>query len=302
VPALGDAQEGADSLSDLLGQTEENEEPRPLEDWNRLHVPLGMRHPWLAEAFPRLLAAAVTGWIVYHTVPYILPGSHEIQVFIAGGMAAACAAWPPLSGALGLICLVGAILSQPATYAFPLALAIGLVGGAWWIFIGRKDFMSGPALWLPSCLRSPLAGVALSGMALDPVPAFFTGALSLVLYHITAAALDAQFYANALLWSLRPVTAEPLVYILSLACGLAALTGSLFFRRQTFTSITIGQIMGIALLALAYVMYAHMENANIADALDVMALWVAVFLGATLCIAVALLGESAINRKGDDRA
>lgn len=302
VPALGDAQEGADSLSDLLGQTEEDDESHPLEDWNRFYVPLGMRHPWLAGALPRLLAAAVTGWIVYNTIPFILPRSQEIQVFGAVGMAAACAAWPPLSGALGVVSIVGAILAQPATYAFPLALVIGLLGGAWWILAGRRDYMSGPALWLPSCLRSPLAGVALSGMALDPAPAFFTGALSLLFYHITTAALDAQFYADALLGSLRSVAAEPRVWILSVACGLAALTGSLFFRRQTFTSITIGQIMGITLLALAYVMCAHMENANIADALDVMALWVAVFLGATLCIAVALLGESAINRKGDDRA
>lgn len=302
VPALGNVREGADSLSDLLSQTEENDEPSPLQDWSRLRVPLSARHPWLVEALPRLLSAVTTGLILYNTIPVFLPGSFEVRVFGTCGVAAASAAWPPLGGFLALVGLVAAILAQPATHAFLLALLVGLVGGLWWILVGRESYLSGSALWLPSCMQSPLAGVALSGMALDPVPAFFTGSLSLFFYYITAAALETQFYADALLGSLRSVVAEPRSLILVFACGFAAFVCSLFFRRNTFASIAIGQIMGVAFLVLAYIMCAHMENTSIADAPDVMALFVAVFLGATLCIAIALLGESAIYRKVGNRA
>ncbi|MBO7686511.1 MAG: hypothetical protein J6V72_09010, partial [Kiritimatiellae bacterium] len=57
VVALGDASEGQESLADLIHQTEEDAEPSPVDDWERLRVPLTARHPWIPGAIRRLLAA-----------------------------------------------------------------------------------------------------------------------------------------------------------------------------------------------------------------------------------------------------
>jgi hypothetical protein len=53
------------------------------------------------------------------------------------------------------------------------------------------------------------------------------------------------------------------------------------------------------MLALPYFIYAHMENASIAEALDLPALGIAVILGATLCIVTAFAGAG-VHRQEDD--
>ena len=302
VGALGDTQEGADSLSDLLMQTEESEQPRPLEDWERLNVPLTMQLPWLGGACSRVLAAGTTAWMAFTSIPYILPNSTTALAFGTAGVALACAAWPPLSGAIGFVALAGALMAQPATMAFPLALGVSVVGAIWWAFVGRRFTLAGSSLLLPTCIQQPLAGVGLAGFGLTPGSAFVTGAGSYLFYLLFAHAMQANFFANSFVHSLRGALLEPSTWILATGCGVGALVCSLLTQKEQLSFCIIGQVIAAIVLGLSYVACAYVEKASISETVDIPALVVAVFLGATLCVASVLRGKSANNRKGDDRA
>ena len=303
VRALGDAEDGAESLRDLLNQTDESEEPHPVEDWGRLHVPLLVRFPWLGAACTRLLAAGVAGWAAFQVVPYILGGIRDAALYgTIGtvGVAAASAAWPPLTGFLGIAALVSAVLAQPARFAMPLALAIGIPGLAWWLVTGRRSHLAGTALLLPSCLSSPLAGVGLAGFALNPLSAFATGAASWLLYLVFSATRTHGFYADTLAEQLLVVAGEPHTWIMAAGCGLASLVCAALTRRGKVALGILGQVLGAVILVLPYLLRAHMEKDSITMALDATAIGIAVILGATLCIAIVLMGES-VQDWEDDR-
>ena len=302
VGALGDTQEGADSLSDLLLQTEESDQPRPLEDWERINVPLAVQFPWLGGACTRVLAAATAAWITFASIPYILPNSTMALAFGTAGAALACAAWPPLCGAMGFVALAGAILAQPATMAFPLALVVGILGAVWWAFVGRRFVLAGPSLLLPTCVAQPLAGVGLAGFGLAPGSAFVTGAASYLFFVVFTNAVQANFFANSLMHALRAALLEPRTLILAAGCGFAALVCSLLSQRGKLSLCIVGQMIAAVMLGLSYVACAYVEKGSISRTVDIPALVVAVFLGATLCVASALRGASVNNRKGDDRA
>ena len=298
VEALGDAQEGTESLSDLLRQTDQNEEPHPLEDWSRIRVPLALQLPWLGGACTRLLAAGTTAWIAYQTIPYVLPNSTAALWFGTAGIAAACAAWPPLAGVMGVVAFVGAILAQPASMAFPLALTIAIIGLAWWALAGRRYDLAGPSLLLPTCIGQPLAGVGLAGFGLAPVAAFATGVLGWLFYAAFACAAKTEFFANLTVENLRATLLEPRSWILAVGCGLGALFCSALNARGKLSLCVLGQAIAVAMLFLSYAACAYVEKASIASTLDITALAVAVFLGATLCVASALRGEKRELSKG----
>lgn len=298
VHALGDTQEGADSFVDLLDQTDQSEEPHPLEDWDRIHVPLTARVPWLSGACTRILAATTAAYVVWKTIPFILPGSSNAVVFGTGGSALACVAWPSLGVPLALVSLAGAILTQASRFAFPLALAIGITGLLWWLFVGRRFDLAGSALLLPSCLSSPLAGVGLSGFSLDPASAFFTGALGWLGFFVLQTAFATGFFAEAMLESLLSTLHATSTWIMALGCGLASLVCAALGRRHSVGLAICGQALAIVVLVASYAACAYVENASIADAVDGISIGVAVFLGATLCIVYALAGDDATNAKG----
>jgi hypothetical protein len=203
---------------------------------------------------------------------------------------------------LGIIALAGAILAQVASHAFPLALAIGVAGMTWWLVCGRNFDLSGASLLLPSCMMSPLAGVGLCGIALSPGSAFLTASGGHLFYLAMTCSIQSGFYANAITQGLSVYALQPRTWILTLGCGISGFVGSFFSRKNSLPMVVIGQVAAATLACLSYVLCAHMEKASIVVSVDGMAMGVAVFLGAILCIAYALLGESAINRKGDDRA
>ncbi len=301
VKALGDTAEGTDSFVDLLNQTEEDEEPHPPEDWNRLNVPITAQIPWIGGAITRILAAATAAYVVWLAIPYIFPASFNVQAFGTGGVAVATAAWPPLGSLLAFVAVVSAIMVQPAHAAFPLALLVGFVGLVWWVAAGRKSALAGSALLLPGCVGSPLAGVGLSGASLSTGAAFLTGALSWLFFAFIEGAVRAGFFAKLLVEALQPVMSAPRTWVMAFGCGLASLLCSILSSRERTSLCVLGQVLAIVVLVLSYVACAYMENTSIASAVDGMAIGVAVFLGATLCIATALAGGSIINRKGDDR-
>ncbi len=302
VQALGDTTEGADSFVDLLNQTEEDEEPRPLEDWDRLNVPITTQVPWIGGAITRILAAATAAYVVWMTIPYVFPGSSNALAFGTGGVAAATAAWPPLGSLLAFGAVLSAIMVQPAHAAFPLALLLGFVGFVWWVTAGRKSALAGPALLLSGCVGSPLAGVGLAGASLAAGSAFLTGMLSWLFCLFLESAVRTGFFANMLAESLQPVMSAPRTWVMAFGCGTASLVCSTLSSRGRTSLGVLGQVLAILVLVLSYVGCAYVENTSIASAVDGTAIGVAVFLGATLCIATALAGGSIINRKGDDRS
>lgn len=291
VPALGDAAEGAESLASLIGQTDEDEEPRPLKDWERLRVPLTARLPWIGSACSRLLAAATAGYLAYAAIPHILPESSKALVFGTGGIIAASAVWPPLSGALGILAIVGAFIAQMTRGSMFLAFLVSLAGLVWWLAVGRDDDLAGVALLLPGCFSSPLGGSGIAGFSLTPGRAFFTGALSWFFGALLQLTQQLGYSFDALAPALASLAQDSDTWIASLGCGVAAALCAAFARRGRVVPRMLGQVVAVITIVLFAALGAYVKNDSIVNTLDGNALGVAVFLGATLCIANALAGE-----------
>lgn len=301
VRALGDTQDGRESLEDLLTQAEENEEPNPVDDWGRLQVPLQERFPWLGELVIRLLAAATAGWAAYVVLPLLFPGSFNALAFGVAGVAVASIAWPPLGGALGITALVAAICTQPSHVAIPLALLIAIEGIAWWALAGRRYKLGGVALLLPSCLGSPFAGVGLAGYSMGACAAFFTGAASWLVWMLFRIGFEQGFEAESLAARASGILFTPTSWIAMGACGIAAMLCALIGSHGGALRGALGQIIALAVLGGSFFVNAHMENASIASSFDGPALGVALSLGATLSIVIILTGGSAYYLEGDER-
>ena len=300
IRPLGNPDEGAASLRDLLNQTEEDAEPSPHEDWERLRVPLLIRFPWLPSACTRILAAGTAGWVAYQTIPHILPGSSRPLMFGTLGVAAASAAWPPLGGALGIIACVASLLTQQARTAVPLALAMGIAGLVWWIAVGRRDHLAGSALLMPTALSSPFAGVGLSGLSASPVAAFFTGACGWGLFQVMFKAAGVAFDPILLVEELSALATSLFAWGTLLTCGIASCVCSAISRRGSTWRCFLGQALAVAILIAYQVTYGYVKNGDITATLDAPALMIAVILGATLCCATAIMGAENNTMEGDD--
>ena len=300
IGPLGNPAEGAESLRDLLNQTEENEEPSPREDWERLRVPLLIRFPWLPSACTRVLAAGTAGCIAYQAIPHILPGSPRSLMFGTLGVVAASAAWPPLGGALGIVACIASLISQQARATMPLALAMGVAGLVWWIAVGRRDHLAGSALLLPSALSSPFAGVGLAGLSPSPVAAFFTGAFGWGLFQVMFKAAGVAFDPTLLVEELKVLATDLFAWGMLLACGIASCVCAALSRRESTWRRVLGQVLAVTILAAYQVIYGYVKNGDITATLDAPALTVAVTLGATLCCATAIMGAKNNTVEGDD--
>ena len=97
LPELGDGAEGAESLRELVDQSE-NDDPSPAAKPSDL--PAHVRLPWLAPALERAASAACTFFAMHAVLP-ALPGATDAFVLIGAiASAAACAAWPPVGSAV----------------------------------------------------------------------------------------------------------------------------------------------------------------------------------------------------------
>ena len=138
--------------------------------------------PWLYPALERVTSAAAT-LLAIHLVLPCFPGATSDFVLLGTLVATAAAlAWPPIGSALTLSAAVFAAATSHATSAsFPLALLLGAVAAAWWLYAGHGEKLAGAAALLPCCLPFPGAGATMAGFALDPAPAAVTGAVSCAL-------------------------------------------------------------------------------------------------------------------------
>ena len=300
VVALGDPHEGAASLHDLLNQTEPDEEPDIEQDWDRLHVPLAARAPWLWTAFTRLLSCASSAWVAYQLIPFVAPNSHRALAVGVGIVGVACMLWPPLSGAAAIALVVAALVAEASGLSISLGLIIGSLGVAWWVSAARKSHLSGPALLAPLCLPSPMGSVGLSALVLSPASAFFTGAGGFLFYALVTLGKQVGFSAEPLAMLLRDVASDPRTWIITGAYGISALVGAAIAYKHSSSRKMLGQLVSCLLLVGTYVLASHMENGNIATALDITSLVVALSLGATLCIVCALAGDAGQYQEGDD--
>ena len=301
VRALGNPQEGAESLRDLLTQTEEHDEPDPRESWDQLHVPLHVRFPWMGEVLTRLLAATTTGWAAAQAIPLMLPDTPNAPLLGIAGAAAASAAWPPVGGALGITALIAAISATPSRFAFPFALLVGVVGFVWWLVAGRRHHLAGSALLLPSCLSCPLAGVGLAGLGLGPMAAFFTGACSWLTWLLFDTGARQGFEAESLGHAAGSALTQPASWMIMGGCGLAALACSLLTRRGRTVFCVLGQVAASVICGLLFYACTLMENDGITASVDARTLGITLCLGATLSIVTILTGGYVQNLEGDDR-
>ncbi len=301
VRALGDNMDGRESLQDLLNQTEEADEPSLAQDWGRLNVPLNVQFPLIGTLVTRTLAAATAGWAAFVAIPLLLPNTPNALAFGVGGVAAACLAWPPVGGALGIAAFVASICSFPSRLAFPLALVAGVLGLVWWVAVGRRSHLAGTALLLPSCMASPFAGVGIAGFALRPGAACATGILGWLLWAMYDIGTTQGFEAQTLASAAGSLLSSPTSWVTMASCGLAAMLCSLISRRGKTMAGVIGQCVALGVLGIAVYACTQMENYSIAASLDSLTLGITLCLGATLCVANILTGGYVQNLEGDDR-
>ncbi len=302
IPALGSPTEGAASLNDLLNQAEPDDEPDAEEDWERLQVPLPARMPWLIPTCQRILAALATGWFSYQLIPYVVPDVSNAPLVGALVLAGASAAWPPLSGALAIALTCAALFVQRTTPNIAMALIVSSMGLLWWAISGRRSYLSGPALLGPCCVPSPFASVGLSAFGLGPASAFFTGTGGFLFWFLTSSGMEAGFDFDLMGPLLSQAITTPQNWIIALACGMAALVGSLISQKRTSARMIVGQLVSCLMLVGTYVLVTNMENDGIQSTLGITSLVVALSLGATLCIVCALAGDTGQYQEGDDQA
>lgn len=298
LPCLGDPAEGAESLESLVSQAEEDDDVRPpaiRRPRRPLRLPEGL--------LPRMLTALVAFSALRLTLPHVAGLAAE-PALAAGVLLAACALaaiWPPAAAPLSAVATAAALASGSGGEALPVFLAVLLVVSvvAWWALAGRFERLSSLALLLPWCLPSPVAGAALSGYALETLPAAVTSALGYLSGALFHAAAASSFSATPLSEALVAELTSPTFWLLlagSLTCGVvaSALTG-----RGSVASGVLGQLLGLGCLLACCVLAASVENTSIWPALDWPSVVLALLLGVLLCVATVLRGPLYEDQEGE---
>lgn len=287
VPLLGDASEGADSLRELVEQTEQDDGSavRP-----RREAPLAVSLPPLGGALARGLTALATFAGLRMVLP-LVPGIDERAAAVSAlACCAAGAVWTPLGAPLVVLALAWGVASGAAPVSTLAAMTLVAVTTLWWVRVGHAERLSALALLLPCCLPSPMSGAALAGFALDPGPAAATGALGYVLGTVFHLAVSTSFSPDALLSGLAENALDPSFWVLLAATTLCAAVSSAVALRGSVAAGVAGQTLGLALVVSGAVLAARMENSGIWGGLDGTTVVLAVLLFVFLCIATVLRG------------
>ena len=298
LPVLGDGAAGAESLRELVNQSE-NDDPSVASEPSDL--PAHVRLPWLAPALERAASAVCTFFAMYATLP-ALPGATEAFSLIGALVsAAACAAWPPIGSALAGVSLVVALATANVTSAsFPLALAVATCLATWWVTCGHTDHVSTAAALAPACLHSPAAGVALAGYGMDPLPAAATGAVGALLSLVAGAAASSGFSAQTTIAALTPLLASPATWVIVVGCGISALVASAVAMRGSVASGIVGQVLGAAFITLFWLLACRMESSGYWFGRILDGCGLAVFLSVFLCVETVLRGPLSQDQEGED--
>ena len=298
LPELGDGAEGAESLCELVDQSE-NDDPslaaKPSE------LPAHVRLPWLAPVLERAASAVCTFFAINSILPAIPGTTNEFALIGAIVSAAACAAWPPIGSAIAGVSLVVALATAHVTAtSFPLALitAAGLV--VWWVSCGHTDRVSTAAVLAPACLNSPAAGVALAGYGMDPLPAAATGVTGALLSLLTGAAVTGGFSAQATAATLIPLLTNPATWAVVSGCAVSALLASAIAMRGSVASGIVGQIAGAVTITLFWLLACRVESSGYWFGQMLEGCGLAVFLSVFLCVETVLRGPLDEGQEGED--
>lgn len=300
LPDLGDPAAGQESLEHLVNQSERDDEAEQT-TWRERHLPWRTRYPWLYPALERVTSAAATLLAIRLVLP-CFPGATSDFVLLGTLVATAAAlAWAPIGSALTLSAAVFAAATSHATSAsFPLALLLGAVAAAWWLYAGHGEKLAGAAALLPCCLPFPGAGATMAGFALDPAPAAVTGAVSCALGLAFPTLAATGFYAQQAVPELLALAESPGSWALLAGAALAAAASSAIAMRGSVTSGIIGQSVGLAVLLAAECLAAGVENGGIWAPPNWVHMGLALLLYAFLCIATVLRGPLFGGQEGED--
>ena len=298
LPELGDGAEGAESLRELVDQSE-NDDPSLAATPSKL--PAHVRLPWLAPALERA-ASAVCTFFAMHTILPAIPGTTDAFSLIGALVsAAACAAWPPIGSAIAGVALVVALATAHVTASsFPLALVTAAGLAVWWVTCGHTDHVSTAALLAPVCLNSPAAGVALAGYGMDPLPAAATGAAGALLSLLAGAAAAGGFSAQTTVAALVPILSSPATWAIVAGCAASALLASAIAMRGSVASGIVGQVVGAVSITLFWLLACRVESSGYWFGQILEGCGLAVFLSVFLCVETVLRGPLDEDQEGED--
>jgi len=165
LPYLGDPAYGRDSLAQFVADEYALEADSEAPSWDS--VGLWDRAPRAGRIVARAMGAVTGGWLAYAGLSAV--ALDRLPVLAGTGLVALAGLLAPgLGTLLGLVLFLGAVALAGW---WPVALGLGITGGAVWWFAGRRDAgfagaLLGPILGLP---RISLATPLLLGFWLTPL-------------------------------------------------------------------------------------------------------------------------------------
>ena len=300
VHDLGSAAEGEASLRELVQQAEGDDAPdqvvRPGGPATLPRLPEG--------SVARILTALASFACLRLTTPFLLsPEASGASMGMPLLCALASGIWPPLASVLVVGSTSAAlIVRSPAGDAASPFLAIAIAAAAllWWGAVGRRDRLSSLGVLLPCCLPSPVAGAAISGYALDPLPSALTAGVGFCLGTVFHAAVSCSFSPVELGSSLTNLVQSPGLWALLVGTVLSAAVSSAAALRGSVGWGIAGQAFGFTLLAGFCVLAASMENNGIWPSVDWSSVVLALLLSVLMCVATVLRGPLYEGQEGED--
>ena len=297
---LGSPSEGAASLSELVEQSEKDDGTEET-TWEQRHLPLNLRFPWLESAFTRGVSALLVFAVARLVLGALVGAEAQVTAVASLVAAAASAAWPPLASALAAVLVVGALATvTPTVVSFPIAAVVAAGLAVWWARVGRTEHLASAAMLLPCCLPSPIAGAALAGFALDPLPASATGAASYLFGSLFHAAATAGFSASPLLATITQTWTAPGFWVVAAGCAACAAVSSAVAMRGSVRAGIAGQALGLGCIIVFLIVAARMENDGILAVANWESVVLAILLFVLLCIATVLRGPLFEGLEGED--
>ena len=290
---LGDPEVGAESLACLVEQTNGEQDEPQTQSWTDRHLPFLTRFPWAEALFERAVAAGVTAYLTYYTLPALLTEANAdklpLSVLI---LAATTAAWPPLGSVLAGGCLALALATTlPTSASIPLAAVVALIGLCWWAGIGRREHLASPSILLGSALSTPPLCAPLAAFALGPVAAAITSFLGALLAVFWWQAYIFGYAAQPTAETTIALLHEGSTWIMLTGSALAGLIGSAITCRGSISAGIVGQIATLGILIATLALAARVENGGIWVSPDAQTLALAVVLCLILSVACALRGS-----------
>lgn len=304
---LGQPQEGASSLRELVAQAEKDDATS-----TNIHIrraPIVRRLPQGLAA--RALTAVVAFAVLRALAPYVPGIAYEPASVVAPLVAALVSAlWPPAATPLAALALAAALAAGAAgtlaagsgTAALSLFLAALVLAGslAWWISVGRHERLSSLAVLVPCCLPSPVTGAAIAGYALGVAPAATTTLYSYLFGTLLRTAVAAGFDPATLTATLIAQVRNPLFWCLLAGSVAGSAVASALAERGSAASGVAGQILGFACVATAVALAARMENTGIWLPEAEGDLVLALLLSMLMCIATVLRGPLDVGPEGEE--